>query len=139
MPLEQRQSIIREIEALRDGRILICFFNFDRDSTPNVPGLSTPFASNTKEPLFRVLRESLGKGDKIDLCLYTRGGDVNSVWPIAGLLREFDADFEVLVPFRCHSGGTLLALAANKIIMTSLSELSPIDPSVLAISEMGHF
>ena len=65
----------------------------------------------------------------IDLLLYTRGGDTNSVWPLVSLVREFDPDFEVLVPFRCHSSGTLAALGANRIILTSLSELSPIDPS----------
>jgi hypothetical protein len=61
--------------------------------------------------------------------LYTRGGATNAVWPITGLLREFDPDFEVLIPFRAHSSGTLFALAANKIIMTALAELSPIDPT----------
>jgi hypothetical protein len=54
---------------------------------------------------------------------------VNAVWPTASLIREFDPDFEVLIPFRCHSGGTLLALGAKKVFMTPLAELSPIDPS----------
>lgn len=129
MPLQQRQEIMRRIEAERGGRILVCFVNLDRDSTPPIPGLRTQFSSDTKEALFRVLKESVPAGGKVDLCLYTRGGDVNAVWPIAGLLREFDPDFEVLVPFRCHSGGTLLALGAKKIVMTPLAELSPIDPS----------
>ncbi|MDO8689519.1 MAG: hypothetical protein Q7R39_05835 [Dehalococcoidia bacterium] len=129
MPLVQRQEIVRQIEAERDGRALVCFFNFDRGGTPPVPGLSTQMSGDTKEPLFRVLKETLSSGAKLDLCLYTRGGDTNAVWPIASLLREFDPDFEVLVPFRCHSSGTLLALAAKKIIMTPLAELSPIDPS----------
>ena len=129
MPLEQRQTTIRQIEALRNGRSLVCFFNFDRDSVPPIPGVHTPFAADTKEALFRVLKETLEPGQKVDLCLYTRGGDTNAVWPIASLLREFDSDFHVLVPFRCHSAGTLLALGAKKIVMTPLAELSPIDPS----------
>jgi hypothetical protein len=61
--------------------------------------------------------------------LYTRGGDTNSVWPLVSLIREFDPNFEVLVPFRCHSSGTLVALGASKIHMGRLGELSPIDPS----------
>lgn len=129
MPLQQRQEIMRRIEAERAGRTLVCFFNFDRESTPSIPGLSTQFSSNAKEALFRVLKESIPAGSRVDLCVYTRGGDVNAVWPIASLLHEFDPDFEVLVPFRCHSGGTLLALGAKKILMTPLAELSPIDPS----------
>src|SRR5579872_6017388 len=129
MPLEQRQSTMRQIEELRGGRILICIFNFDRDSVPPIPGVQINFASDTKEALFRVLKETLQPNQKIDLCLYTRGGDTNAVWPIASMLREFDPDFNVLVPFRCHSAGTLLALGSRHIVMTSLGELSPIDPS----------
>lgn len=129
MPLEQRQAIMKQIEKLRNGRRLICFFNFDRDSFPPIPGVQTNFAPDTKEPLFRVLKETVQNGQEVDLCLYTRGGDTNAVWPIASLLREFDPDFHVLVPFRCHSAGTLLALGSKQIVMTQLSELSPIDPS----------
>jgi hypothetical protein len=129
MALEQRQAVMKKIEGLRNGRALICFFNFDRDSAPPVPGVQTLFLPDTKEPLFRVMKETLQSGQKIDLCLYTRGGDTNAIWPIASLLREFDPDFNVIVPFRCHSAGTLLALGSKRIIMTLLSELSPIDPS----------
>lgn len=67
----------------------------------------------------------------IDLCLYTRGGDTNSVWPLVSLIREFDPDFQVLAPFRCHSSGTLVALGAARVVMGPLSELSPIDPSTV--------
>jgi ATP-dependent protease ClpP protease subunit len=129
MPLKERQAVMEQIEKARPGRVLVCFFTFDRESIPLIGGLMLNFASDTKEPLFRVLKESLKKGDKIDLCLYTRGGDTNAVWPIASLLREFDPDFNVLVPFRCHSAGTLLALGSKRIIMSTLAELSPIDPS----------
>lgn len=87
------------------------------------------FQEDMKEPLYRVLKESLKGGGQVDLFLYTRGGDTNAVWPIASLLREFDPDFEVLVPFRAHSSGTMLALAAKKIVMAPIAELSPIDPT----------
>ena len=47
-----------------------------------------------RESLFRVLRESTKPGEPLDLILYTRG-DTNAVWPVVGLLREYDEDFEV--------------------------------------------
>jgi len=125
-----RTGLIQAVEGLRNGRKLIVFFNFDRQSIPPVPGIGGTFSSDVKEPMFRVLLESLTEERKgIDLCIYTRGGDTNSVWPLVSLLREYDTDFQVLVPFRCHSAGTLLSLAASKIIMCPISELSPIDPS----------
>jgi hypothetical protein len=128
MAFEDRRKIFERIEELRGGRTLVCFFNFDRESSPLLPGLTTQFYADVKEPLFRVLKES-GVTKGIDLCVHTRGGDINSVWPLVSLLREFDQDFEVLVPFRCHSSGTLLALGANRIVLGPLSELSPIDPT----------
>lgn len=128
MNYDERKPLLQKVEQLRPSRRLVCFLNFDRQSEPALPGLSTHFHADVKEALFRVLKES-DSLEGIDLLLYTRGGDTNSVWPLVSLLREFDPDFEVLVPFRCHSSGTLAALGANRLILTSLSELSPIDPS----------
>lgn len=131
MAYNERKEIISRIETLRKGRNLICLLNFDRISEPPLPGLSIKFQSDLKESLYRVLKEikkeDLKKG--IDIFLYTCGGDTNAVWPIVSIIYEFDPTFEVIIPFRSHSAGTLLSLASKKIIMTKLSELSPIDPS----------
>ena len=130
MPLKDRQSAMAEIERLRGGRRLVALCNFDRLAGPaNLDGVATAFHEDMKEPLYRVLKETLKGGGQIDLLLYTRGGATNAVWPIVSLLREFDPDFEVLIPFRAHSSGTLLSLAASKIMMTPIAELSPIDPT----------
>ena len=129
MAYEERKTIIAEIEKKRTGRSLISLCNFDRSSEPPLPGVSMQFQADLKECLYRVLKESAISDKGIDIFLYTRGGDTNSVWPIVSLLREFDKDFQILVPFRNHSAGTLLSLAAKKIVMTRLAELSPIDPS----------
>lgn len=131
MPYAQRETLMGKVESLRPGRKLIVFFDFDRACDPVIPGITKQFNSDVKEPLFRILKETYSSGDAtgIDLCLYTRGGETNAVWPIVSLIREFDPDFQVLVPFRCHSAGTLVALGSAKVVLTPLSELSPIDPS----------
>ena len=130
VPLTERQAAMSRIEALREGRRLVAICNLDRAADPaHLPGLSTQFQDDLKEPLFRVLKETIHRGDRLDVFLYTRGGATNAVWPIAGLLREFDPNFEVLIPFRAHSSGTMLAIASRKMIMTPLAELSPIDPT----------
>jgi hypothetical protein len=79
-------------------------------------------------PLHEQL-EAIGYQEKIDLFLYTRGGFVVSSLRIAKLIREYCKSFSVLVPFRAHSGGTEVCLAADGVVMGRLSELSPIDPS----------
>jgi hypothetical protein len=126
---DDRKSVMKEIEALRGGRRLLCLCNFDREEFPPNLGVNQQFAEHLKEPVYRVLKETLDPGQKVDVLLYTRGGEINAVWPIVCLLREFDSDFEVLIPFRAHSSGTLLTLGAKKLVMAPLAELSPIDPT----------
>lgn len=128
MSYEERKPLIQNIQKIRQ-RKLITLLNFDRPSIPTLPGLNTQFHAELKECLFRVLKESVKDKENIDIFLYTRGGDTNSVWPLVNLIREFDQNFEILIPFRAHSAGTLFSLGAKKIIMTKLAELSPIDPS----------
>ena len=128
MALDQRQTLFRRIEEQR-GRSLITFFNFDRAAVPELPGIKTQFQGDSKEALFRVLKELPDSSNGIDICLYTRGGDTNAVWPLVGILREFDPEFEVLVPYRAHSSGTLMAMGARRVILGPISELSPIDPT----------
>src|SRR5262249_7289947 len=73
--------------------------------------------------------KSIGRVDKLDLVLQTRGGDTNAVWPLVSILREFTSNLSVLVPLRAHSAGTLIAFGANRIVMGAMGELSPIDPT----------
>ncbi len=129
MTRDTRRPLQESIQALRGGRALVCVLTLDKGSQPHISGLSTQFAPDVKEPLFRVLKESEIGERGVDLFIYTRGGDANAVWPVVSLLREFDQKFEVLVPFRCHSAGTLLSLGARRIVMGPISELSPIDPT----------
>jgi hypothetical protein len=98
MTYEERKQHLGRVESLREGRKLVCFFTFDRQCEPRVAdlGLEVLFQADAKEALFRVLKET--RASKIDVCLYTRGGDVNGVWPLVSVIREFDPDFEVLVP-----------------------------------------
>src|SRR5688572_16994226 len=51
-------------------------------------------------------------------------------WSIAKLLRKFCKELEVIVPERALSGGTLICLGADRIIMTKQASLGPIDPSI---------
>ncbi len=46
------------------------------------------------------------------------------------LNQKLRKDFEIIVPFNCHSAGTLMALGANRIIMTKQSDTGSNRPSV---------
>lgn len=123
MAREQRIELIKEISHIR-GSKLLCYITGDREN------VNTRIAPDVTPVFYRHL-EMLGECEQIDLFLYTRGGDILTPWRLVHLIREYTNRFAVLVPFRCYSAGTLLCLGADEIVMGKMSELGPIDPSVV--------
>lgn len=93
-----------------------------------VPGISTSLAGEPQLLIYDHLRK-LGRLKQLDLFLHTRGGEVDSVWPLVKLCRSMTDKFCVIVPLRAHSAGTLLCLGADEVILGTAAELSPIDPT----------
>jgi hypothetical protein len=74
--------------------------------------------------------DKIGKVEKISLLLYTRGGDTMAAWSLVNLIWQFCNTFEVIVPSKARSSGTIICLGADSIIMTKQATLGPIDPSL---------
>lgn len=123
MARQQRVELIRKIAELR-GSAVLCYITGDREN------VNTRIAPDVTQVFYRHL-EMFSDCRQIDLFLYTRGGDVLTPWRLAHLIREYTPRFNVLVPFRCYSAGTLLCLGADEIVMGKMGELGPIDPSVV--------
>jgi ClpP class serine protease len=66
----------------------------------------------------------------LDLVLHTPGGLVLAALQIAKAVREHTGTVTVFVPHYAMSGGTLIALAADEIVMCEHSVLGPIDPQL---------
>ncbi|HAA34511.1 MAG TPA: hypothetical protein DCD97_04285 [Firmicutes bacterium] len=66
----------------------------------------------------------------IDLVLHTPGGLVLAAEQIATALQKHPAKVTVFVPHYAMSGGTLIALAADEIVMDDNAVLGPIDPQI---------
>jgi ClpP class serine protease len=66
----------------------------------------------------------------LDLILHTPGGLVLAAEQIAQALVRHKAKVTVFVPHYAMSGGTLLALAADEIVMDRNAVLGPVDPQV---------
>jgi ClpP class serine protease len=71
---------------------------------------------------------------KLMLLLNSPGGSVTSSYKIARALRTSFEDITVYIPHIAASGGTLIALIGNVIVMGIMSQLSPLDP---IIDEIG--
>jgi ClpP class serine protease len=66
----------------------------------------------------------------IDLVLHTPGGIVLASEQIANALLQHKAKVTVMVPHYAMSGGTLIALAADEILLAPSAVLGPVDPQV---------
>ena len=120
--LKDRLGLYKELEQKRNSKLLV-YVTSDR------PNLGTQIASDILSPFTEHL-DKIGDVDKISLLLYTRGGNTLAAWTLVNLIRNFCDDFEVIIPFNCHSAGTLISLGTNRIVMTKQATLGPIDPSV---------
>jgi ClpP class serine protease len=69
----------------------------------------------------------------IDLILHTPGGLVLAAMQIARAVEAHPAKVTVYVPVYAMSGGTLIALAADEIVMGEFSMLGPIDPQIAGL------
>jgi hypothetical protein len=118
-----RMNLIREIEEARGSRLLVLIWG-DREG-----GLQTIVAPDSHAVCFQNL-EKMGHVEKLDVLLYTQGGQTLAAWGLANLIREYCDSLGVLIPHRALSAGTLFTLAADEIIMSRLGQLSPIDPSI---------
>ena len=118
----ENKELIKKIEELRNSRV-ITYITSDRQGPVNakIAGDIIPIISNQ-------LR-NIGKTDKIDLFLYSAGGDTMVPWRMVSMIREYCKEFSVLIPYKAHSSATMISLGADEIVMSDLSELSPIDPS----------
>jgi hypothetical protein len=120
--LHDRIPLYSELESRRDSKVLVYV-------TGDKPGLETQIAQDAIDFFIDHL-DKIGVVKKISLLLYTRGGDTLAAWSIVNLIRLFCDEFEVIIPHKAHSAGTLISLGANTLVMTKQATLGPIDPSV---------
>jgi Serine dehydrogenase proteinase len=67
---------------------------------------------------------------KLMMLLNSPGGGLHSSFKVARAIRNSFKSIEIYVPHMAASGGTLIALAADKIVMGIMSQLSPLDPQI---------
>jgi len=119
-------TLIQKIEKEIGGKVIV-YFTGDRH----------PFGSRIAEDAVRPLYDHLmdlkfkENNRKIDLYLYSRGGDVSVPWRIVSMIREFCDEFNLLIPYRAQSAATLLSLGSDTIVMGKKAELGPIDPTLV--------
>ena len=118
----ERIKKYKELEKTRNSKVIV-YITGDR------PGMETQIHPEVLEYFVDHL-DPLGKVDKISLFLYTRGGNTLAAWSLVNLIRQFCKNFEVIIPSKAQSSGTLISIGADNIVMTKQATLGPIDPSL---------
>ncbi|MBI2876047.1 MAG: hypothetical protein HYY20_04125 [Candidatus Tectomicrobia bacterium] len=123
-----RLRLLRALEQGRSSRVIALIHRQETMSFLGVP----IFRYITIEDSEEVLRAIRMTPDEmpIDLILHTPGGLVLASEQIAFALCRRKGKVTVLVPHYAMSGGSLIALAADEIVMDRHAALGPVDPQL---------
>lgn len=127
-----RNKYLKELSEKTQRNVIIYA---SRWTTGDVPA---NIISITDEDLQAFMEAIHGlKGDKLDLILHTGGGSAEATDAIVTYLRQKFTDIRAIIPQAAMSAGTMLALAADKIIMGKHSFIGPIDPQFILNTQVG--
>lgn len=123
-----RLKLFQELEGQRKSRVISLIHRQETLSLLGFP-LVRYIDIDDSEAIMRAIK--LTDDDvPIDLILHTPGGLVLASEQIAHALRKHPAKVTVFVPHYAMSGGTLISLAADEIIMDENAVLGPVDPQI---------
>jgi ClpP class serine protease len=124
----QRQNAIRAIERSQGTRVITMIHRQERRSLLGFP-VSRYINLEDAQTIIAAIKET-PPNQPIDMILHTPGGLVLAAMQIARAVEAHPARVRVMVPVYAMSGGTLVALAADEIVMGEFSVLGPIDPQL---------
>lgn len=119
---------IRRLQKQRSSRVISLVH---RQSLPGILGMLTGgfISIEDSEQILRAIR-STDKDKPIDMIVHTPGGLVLATDQIAQALAKHPAKVTLFVPHYAMSGGTMLGLASDEIVMDENAVLGRVDPQV---------
>lgn len=127
----QREKAIRAIEKARGTRVITMIHRQERRSLFGF-SVARHIDLEDAQSIITAIKET-PETVPIDLILHTPGGLVLAAMQIARAVETHPAKVTVYVPVYAMSGGTLIALAADEIVLGEFSVLGPIDPQILGL------
>jgi len=139
--LRQRQRRLAAISRERGATVITLIHRQETLSLLGFPVVRY-IDIDDSESVLRAIRAT-PSGRPITIILHTPGGLVLAARQIARALAEHDGRVTAVVPHYAMSGGTLIALAADEILLDPHAALGPVDPqlgrypaaSLLAVAE----
>jgi ClpP class serine protease len=125
---KQRSAMLGAFEQERHSRVIAMIHRQESASILGVP-VAESISIDDSEAVLRAIRLTPPE-EPIDVVLHTPGGLVLAAEQIAKALVEHKGKVTVFVPHYAMSGGTLIALAADEIVMDANAVLGPVDPQI---------
>ncbi len=123
-----RMRRIRKIEKSRGSRVILLVHRQETMSFLGFP-IMRYIDINDSEAVLRAVH-STDDDRPLDIVLHTPGGMVIAATQIARAVKAHKGKVTVFVPHFAMSGGTLIALAADEIVMSPHATLGPVDPQL---------
>lgn len=127
----EREKAIRAIEDSHGSRVITMIHRQEKRSLFGFP-VARHIDLEDAQTIIAAIKET-PKDRPIDLVVHTPGGLVLAAMQIARAVEAHPAKVTVFVPVYAMSGGTLIALAADEIVLGEFSVLGPIDPQIMGL------
>jgi len=124
----KRSQAIRAIEQRHGSRVITMIHRQEKRSLFGF-SVSRHIDLEDAQTIIAAIKET-PPDRPIDLVLHTPGGLVLAAMQIARAVEAHPAKVSVYVPVYAMSGGTLIALAADEIVMDANAVLGPVDPQL---------
>jgi ClpP class serine protease len=123
-----RQRLLARLEQKRRSRVILLVHRQETMSLLGFP-VFRYIDVNDSEEVIRAIHMT-DPDLPLDLVLHTPGGLVLASTQIARAIQRHKGKVTVFVPHYAMSGGTLIALAADEIVMCEHAVLGPVDPQL---------
>ena len=123
-----RASVLDRFQQERKSRVIALIHRQETVTLFGVP-VSSSISIEDSEAVLRAIRLT-PEDQPIDVILHTPGGLVLAAEQIAKALVQRKAKVTAFVPHYAMSGGSLIALAADEIVMDPNAVLGPVDPQI---------
>ena len=124
----KRAQALAAFQEERKSRVIVMIHRSDRVSFLGAP-VGGFIGIEDSESVLRAIRLTPDQ-TPIDLILHTPGGLVLAAEQIARALLDHKGKVTVFVPHYAMSGGTMIAMAADEIVMDPNAVLGPVDPQI---------
>ncbi|MFO8069610.1 MAG: ATP-dependent Clp protease proteolytic subunit [Alkalibacterium sp.] len=125
---QARLAKFKQLEEKRKSRVISLIHRQESLAFLGIPILRY-LTVDESEKILRAIRKTY-QDVPIDMILHTPGGLLLAAEQIANSLKAHKAKVTVIVPHYAMSGGTLIALAANEVIIDKNGVLGPVDPQL---------